>query len=214
MCHFFVFPRNEFDLKADKLQQCLRSLDCRVTMSIIADMCTVFSDVDTPLHNVVTAATIPLPVSSNVQCSSALSLLREFRKSLQNWYRSRIWKYFSFQNDSLLNYNQAMSRLKQSHQAFLGYSERLCQAASNASSVAAEPHRKWIDMLFCHHSRLSDQCQTGFGPRPYAFFVVFPVNTSLCLVEVKFDVSCKDNYFKMVDQKQLLHFFCERAFRH
>ena len=39
-----------------------------------------------------------------------------------------------------------MSRLKQSQQAFLNYSAKLCQAANNASSVAAEPDRKKFEM--------------------------------------------------------------------
>ncbi|XP_028412831.1 uncharacterized protein LOC114535726 isoform X1 [Dendronephthya gigantea] len=94
--------RQEFDFQTDKLQQCLRSLDRRVTMAIIAAVLTAFSDLDTPLQNLITAATT---------------------------------------NDRLLNYSQSMNRLMQCQQTFLNYSAKICQAASNASSVAAEPDR-------------------------------------------------------------------------
>lgn len=63
---FHVLCRQEFDFQTDKLQQCLRSLDRRVTMTIIAAVCTAFADVDTPLHNLITAATSPMPVRLSV----------------------------------------------------------------------------------------------------------------------------------------------------
>ena len=62
--------RQEFDLQTDKLQQCLRSLDRHVTMTIIAAVCTAFADVDIPLHNLITAATTPMPVSMHIVCHS------------------------------------------------------------------------------------------------------------------------------------------------
>jgi hypothetical protein len=68
--HFFF--RQEFDFHTDKLQQCLRSLDRRVTMTIIAAVCTAFADVDTPLHNLITAATTPMPVSICQLCSDCM----------------------------------------------------------------------------------------------------------------------------------------------
>ena len=72
---FYFLYRQEFDLQTDKLQQCLRSLDRRVTMTIIAAVCTAFADVDTPLHNLITAATSPMPVSLNAARYVAVRLL-------------------------------------------------------------------------------------------------------------------------------------------